>query len=371
MYELMSHRQQQLRGFAAELFVELPRADQRRWAGTYLEGLLSTPGKKTLRRMTDALGASSSASQSLHQFVNGSPWDWGPVRDQLARWTARHAAPDSLVIGMAYLRKRGSQSCGVHTRYIPGQGVGSCQLGIAALLAGRGHIAPVDWALHLPRTWIGDEAGRTRTRIPASAGAKTTGQQALDLVDAQDHTVASALPVVADLADAEDINSLVMGLTLRGRDFVIAVPPTALVQTERGATLPAGRLWGPVRRTRGEAAEPAGDWRTPTMATAAVRLPLPQVISPEFQLMTIRPPGEGRKPQLWLSNIRDRRRMFLLAGRLDDSARLIKRLEADFGLADFEGRSYPGWHHYVTLVSAACAWSQFSDDLGAPDPASD
>ncbi|TRV75599.1 transposase [Streptomyces sp. 130] len=368
MYELLSHRQQQLRAFAAEVFVELPRADQRRWAGTYLEGLLSTPGKKTLRRMTDALGASPSASQSLHQFVNGSPWDWGPVRDQLARWTARHGAPDSLVIDMAYLPKRGSQSCGVHTRYIPGQGIGSCQLGVVATLAGRGHISPVDWSLHLPRTWIEDEAGRARTRVPLSVGARTTGQQALDLVDAQDHALTSALPVVADLADAEEVTSLVMGLTLRNRDFVIAVPATALVQTERGATLPAGRLWGPVRRTRSESVD---DWRTPTMATAAVRLPLSQVTSPELQLMTVRPPGEGRMPQLWLSNIRDRRRMFLLAGRLDDSARLIERLTADFGLADFEGRSYPGWHHYVTLVSAACAWSQFSHEPAAPEPPSD
>jgi SRSO17 transposase len=32
------------------------------------------------------------------------------------------------------------------------------------------------------------------------------------------------------------------------------------------------------------------------------------------------------------------------------------------GLADFEGRSYRGWHHHVTLVSAARAF-QVSDQL--------
>ncbi|OIK23583.1 IS701 family transposase [Streptomyces malaysiense] len=361
MYELTPQRQQQLRAFTAELFVELPRADQRRWASTYLEGLLTTPGKKTLRRMAQALGASVSASQSLHQFVNASPWEWGPVRDHLARWILRQAPADSLVIDMAYLRKRGSQSCGVHARYIPGQGVGSCQLGVAAMLAGRQYIAPADWALHLPTAWIEDEAGRARTRVPVSACARTTGRQALDLVDAQDHAATAALPVVANLADADEIASLVMGLSLRGREFVLAVPPTVLVQTERGATLRAGRLWEANQRVRDESPESAADWLTPpAMATAMVRLALPQGTSPALQLMTVRPAGGGRRPQLWLSNIRDRRRMYLLSGRLDDSARLLKGLEADFGLADFEGRSYPGWHHYMTLVSAACAWSQVS-----------
>lgn len=352
MYELTPLRQQQLRAFIAELFVELPRADQRRWAGAYLEGLLTTPGKKTLRRMADILGASPTASQSLHQFVNASPWQWEPVRDRLAHWVSQHTTPDSLVLDMAYIPKRGSQSCGVHTRYIPGQGVGSCQLGIAAMLAGRDHIAPVDWALHLPSRWLDDPAARSRARIPDCLTSKTTGQQALDLVDAQDHGLTAALPVVGNFSCAEEITSLVMGLTMRGREFVLAVPATTLVQTDRGNTVPAGQLWGRDRST---------GWPTlPTMATATVRLPLPHVISPEYQLMTVRPSTGSRTAQLWLSNVRDRRRMYQLVGRLDDSARLLNHLAGQFGLADFEGRSYRGWHHYVTLVSAAYIWSQTS-----------
>ncbi|MFC0110199.1 hypothetical protein ACFFRB_28540 [Kibdelosporangium aridum subsp. largum] len=31
----------------------------------------------------------------------------------------------------------------------------------------------------------------------------------------------------------------------------------------------------------------------------------------------------------------------------------MARLRDDFGLRHFEGRSYAGWHHHVTLVSAA------------------
>jgi nucleotide-binding universal stress UspA family protein len=179
---------------------------------------------------------------------------------------------------------------------------------------------------------------------------------------APDHLLVRATAdEIRAIADADEIASLVMGLTLRGREFVLAVPATVLVQTERGALVRAGQLWEASQRAREESPEAAADWLTPpAMATAMVRLALSQGGGPALQLMTVRPAGGGRRPQLWLSNIRDRRRMYLLAGRLDDSARLLKGLETDFGLADFEGRSYPGWHHYMTLVSAACAWSQVS-----------
>ncbi|MFB7215730.1 IS701 family transposase [Streptomyces sp. NPDC056255] len=361
MYELTQQRSQQLRAFISELFVELPRSDQRRWATAYLEGLLATPGKKTLRRIAATLGASPTASQSLHQFVNASPWGWEPVRDQLARWAAQHVNPDALVIDMAYIRKRGQQSCGVHTRYIPGQGKsGSCQLGVVAMLAGRQHIAPVDWALHLPGRWLDDEAGRSRAKIPASVTAKTTGQQALELVDARSHHLASSLPVVGNFGSADEVASLALGLTIRARDFVIAVPPTMPVQTERGRTTTAGQLWGRSRPSRAESRGTAWQTAPPMMATATVRVPVSNMPGPEYQLMTVRPSGGDRTAQLWLSNLTDRRRVYLLARRLEASARLISRLEEQFGLADFEGRSYRGWHHYMTLVSAAYAWSEMS-----------
>jgi SRSO17 transposase len=35
------------------------------------------------------------------------------------------------------------------------------------------------------------------------------------------------------------------------------------------------------------------------------------------------------------------------------AARTIQTLDSDFGLQDFEGRSYPGWHHHMTLITAA------------------
>lgn len=68
-------------------------------------------------------------------------------------------------------------------------------------------------------------------------------------------------------------------------------------------------------------------------------------------------PGRVRPARVWLTNLTHARpqtvaRLIRHAG--DRAA--VAALEEDFGLLDFEGRSYPGWHHHMTMVSAACAY---------------
>ncbi|KOU28190.1 hypothetical protein ADK51_12095 [Streptomyces sp. WM6368] len=62
---------------------------------------------------------------------------------------------------------------------------------------------------------------------------------------------------------------------------------------------------------------------------------------------------------MWLTNMNRHRMDDLLglvraAGR---SAAVLGALADDFGLLDFEGRSFPGWHHHMTLMSAAYAFA--------------
>ncbi|MGQ4426735.1 hypothetical protein ACN6LL_001412, partial [Streptomyces violaceoruber] len=40
----------------------------------------------------------------------------------------------------------------------------------------------------------------------------------------------------------------------------------------------------------------------------------------------------------------------------------LQRLQDDFGLLDFEGRSFPGWHHHMTMASAAGVYSHLTRD---------
>lgn len=71
--------------FSSHVFGYLQRVDQRRWADTYLRGLLSTPGRKTVRHMARTLALPASAPQALQQFVTASPWNWETAQRELAR----------------------------------------------------------------------------------------------------------------------------------------------------------------------------------------------------------------------------------------------------------------------------------------------
>lgn len=345
------------------LFGEFPRADQRRWAGAYLRGLLTTTGKKSVRRMGSTVSTSHTAWQSLHQVVNASTWRWEPVRRQLADWCVRDTPARALVLAPAVIPKRGQQSAGVHRRFDPVTGrTAGCQWALGLFLA-TGHAAlPVDWRLHLPDRWSEDERLRERACIPETEGFRTPATLATDLVDSRIARARPSLPVVAQAATADEAGALAASLAARGRDFVLAVPATTPLTADRP----------PVTHHR----------RTPVSATSAPRHPKhrghPATAAP---LSTVPPPPPGplaapahvRLPgcphPLRLVPVRSRAggptRTWLTSmtgPRLPEAAGLVAlngavahaaETMADCGLHDFEGRSFPGWHRHMTLVSAA------------------
>jgi SRSO17 transposase len=68
----------------------------------------------------------------------------------------------------------------------------------------------------------------------------------------------------------------------------------------------------------------------------------------------------GRGPrEYWITNMVDRDLDSLVAPlkHWALSGRHIDEMTENFGLRDYEGRMYPGWHHHVTLVSAAYAFA--------------
>ncbi|MFK4087971.1 IS701 family transposase [Kribbella sp. NPDC020789] len=346
--------------FTDQLFRRIPRADQRRWAEVYVQGLLATPGKKTVRRMAAAVTDSETAAPALHQFVNASPWEWEPIQTEIMRWVERQLRPRAWNLAPAVLPKRGGQSCGVHRRFIPQTGrTVNCQIGIGSFLsAGTEHL-PVGWSLLLPDDWS-DAARRRQARIPSDAATATS--RVLDSIDGlpprRSHR---PLPVVADLVGYLDTCSLIHGLVERGHDFLIAVPDNLLIQP--GSHLAARQCaeGTPVRAAQ------FIDERTGAIPSGLAYLPRTSTrpgLQRTYRLFERRAAGRGRPGGLWLTNLTNRPfdELLTLVDGLSTTTSTIGRLERDFGLRDFEGRSYPGWHHHMTLVSAAYTYDRLAAD---------
>ncbi|MGW2540419.1 IS701 family transposase [Kitasatospora sp. NPDC001574] len=352
--------------FAEQVFAHLARIDQRRWARAYLHGLLAAPGRKTLSNMAASLSTGSTAataSLSLQQFINGSPWDWRPARRVLAGLATGDRPVRAWTATLAVIPKRGDQAVGVHRRFVPEAGrTIKCQAAPGLFVATDRDAVPVDWSLLLDSNWTADPERRTRARIPETAAPRPTGELLVEMVDRLTARRPPA-PLVADLTVVDDPVRLAAALAHRSVPYVLEVRPNQAVrpvlQATTGhhgrvqqSTMPAEALF-PRRRARTPGAP------QPVLRGAPVLLPglppgLPGGRGGPVHRLWAHGGGSGGPRRYWLTDLaEDAPAVLALLDTVTVTRTTVDRLGADFGLLDFSGRSYSGWHHHMTLVSAA------------------
>ncbi|MFE2972144.1 IS701 family transposase [Streptomyces sp. NPDC059340] len=357
-----------LRAFCTQIFKHLSRVDQRRCAHAYVEALLTTPGKKSIRRLARAISASPAAAQSLRQFVNASPWNWEPVLHELVTWAEGHSPAHAWTIGRAFLPKRGERSVGVHRHYDPTSNrTLNCQLGYGAFLCIDTAYIPVAWELSLPGPWTDDPYLRQHARVPDTQHYRPPWAHVLGLVDTL-ATRVNSVPLVADLSEDQDVNLLINGLNQRGQRFVIRVPRNLVVTMSQSLgvrqplpasvhfTVPAQPLETLTVTT------PCGGRRPTRIQSMRVHVQaLRSGSSSErpFQLFTEMRTG-NRPGAVWITNLPPQQLSdaVKLASYATGPAVAVNAMAQWFGLLDFEGRSFPGWHHHMSLVSAAYAYQR-------------
>ncbi|WP_158674729.1 IS701 family transposase [Streptomyces hoynatensis] len=382
--------------FTKATFSSLLRADQKRWAAVYLRGLLSVKGRKAIRKMVSDHPESSrlAAVQSLQQFINQSPWDWNPVRESLARIVYDQITPKAWVINEATIPKRGIHSVGVARRFVELEGrTINCQLGLGLFLATEYGALPVDWCLALGDEWINERERRERTRVPEHIDRQSPSDHVLEMTDRLvcDWRLPLA-PVVANACyNSMDAVRLISGFTERNIDFLLEVPafleavahpyltrvrtdvPPACNGVPREPTTVQEAciaLGGAPQRAT---VVPVGHRRRSlSVRSSYIRIPGIRIPGhcnvPTYRLYAELSPVEGRPTRFWITNLLHRRidEMVDLALLHRQSLGDLSEMQESFGLRDFEGRSYPGWHHHMTLVSVAYGYHRLvseSDQL--------
>src|SRR5215207_8444485 len=154
-----------------ELFV---RAEPRRQAGLYLEGLLSAAERKNGWQLAEQIG--DARPWRTQRLLSHALWDQDAARDLCRDYVIEHlgAADGVLIVDETGFLKKGEHSVGVARQYSGTAGrIENAQIGVFLTYAsGKGH-ALIDRELYLPEAWCDAPDKRAEAAIPDAVAFAT------------------------------------------------------------------------------------------------------------------------------------------------------------------------------------------------------
>lgn len=367
---------EQLHGMLARLerFVEpfaacLARSKQRTLAQRYVAGLLSQVERKNVESIAYH---HDQDRQMLQKFVGQYTWDHRPLVDELVRQVgAALGRTDAvLVLDPSAFPKKGGESVGVQRQWCGRLGkVENCQVGVYLAYVSAEEHALVDTRLYLPKDWARSKRRRAKVGVPAAVKFRTRHELALEMLD--EHAAALPHAWVAGDDEMGKIPEFRGQLQTRGERYLLAVPSNTLVRDLEAEPPPYGghgrapkSPW--MRVDRWCRALPKSGWATidvrdgekGPLAVEAVKVRVRAKTSPgdgyDETLVVIRErQADGTmKHDYYLSNappdtpLAEFTRVSKAEHRIEEC---LQRAKSEAGLADYEVRTWRGWHHHQTL----------------------
>ena len=346
----------------------------------YACGILGDGERKSAEPIAARACADADEVHNLHNkllhFLGRSVWDDRAVRLEAARYAIdelqkRERITTWIVDDTGFL-KQGSESVGVQRQYTGSAGkITNCQVGVSlAIATGTEHL-PLDFELYLPKKWAEDDARRQQARIPDEVKFKTKIRLALDMIE---RAALGNVPGEIILADAGygEASEFRNTVRLLGFDFAVGVQSTLRVvrldardsvnaKPETAAELVA-RLGA--RRFR------KLTWREGTNAKLSSRFCFVRVKVAEDDGLTVAEheplwlvaewlDGDKAPSKFLLTTLGRRmskKQIVRLCKERWRTERMYEDLKGELGLDHFEGRSFPGWHHHVSVVLCCYAF---------------
>ena len=375
-------QRERLAGFLEETLAALGRAERRRWGSVYVRGLLATGGRKATATM--ATHVSDGNVQAMQQFIGQSPWPWEPLRKGLAhRLVESLHPPAAWAIDDTGFPKKGSHSVGVARQYTGTLGkIGNCQVAVSLHYATDDAAVPLDFALYLPEEWL-EEERRREAGIPQDVTFQTKWALALTLIDRALEWEVPKGVIVAD-AGYGNTTEFRTGLAERELLFVVGIQSATKVWiAPENLAVPARGRRGRPRRKPLELGDPMSvadmsrswpqerwqrvTWRQGTKGPMTSRFASARVLpshsyehgGPKEEtlwLLAEWPEDEEAPTKFWFANLPGDTSLL-------SQVRLAKirwwieqgyqQLKDELGLDHYEGRTWQGWHHHVTLTMLA------------------
>jgi len=385
-----------LDAFLQPFVTALQTPERRTNARHYVRGLLSDLGSKDVESIAYL---HDRERQGLQKFIGQAEWDHRPLLAELARQVGRGLgeADGVLVFDPSAFPKKGAESVGVQRQWCGRLGkIDNCQVAVYLGYASRREHALVDVRLYLPREWATRRRRRRKAGVPDAVRFRTRHELALEMLDER----GPALPHAWVSGDDEMGRCSWFREELRARHerYLLAVPSNTAVRDLTASDPPPGdrgrRLQAPWTRVdRWCAALPEAAWQRvdvrdgekgPLLVHVAWTLVQARTegrASDVAELLVVfrEQQGDGSyKHDYLLSNalvgtpVAELARVFKAQHRIEEC---LKRAKGEAGLADYQVRTWEGWHHHQTL-SLLATWFLTQEtrrgkkvDAGADDTA--
>lgn len=346
----------------------------------YAFGILGDGERKSAEPIAARACADPDQTNNVHSkllyFLSRSAWDDRAVRLEAARYAIeaveKREPVTTWIIDDTGFLKQGTHSVGVQRQYTGSAGkITNCQVGVSLAVATGSEQIPVDFELYLPACWIEDAQRRLEARIPDSATFKTKVQLALEMMDRAKRNGVPGDIVLADSAygDSTDFRNTVRTL---GFDFAVGVLPTlGVVRLDRLDRINAKReSVAEVVAVLPKAAFRRLVWRDGTGHKLRSRFAFARVKTTHddgialadrepLWLVAEWPEGESKPTKFVLTTLPSRMSHKQIVCILKERwrvERMYEDLKGELGLDHFEGRSFPGWHHHISVVLCCYAF---------------
>jgi SRSO17 transposase len=365
----------------------LARREQKESFALYARGILAEGERKSVEPIAARAtgsgdedkkdGAACERMQArLLNFLRDSPWDDRSVRREAARYVIdaleRQEPVTTWIIDDTGFPKQGKHSVGVQRQYTGTLGkVGNCQIGVSLTVATKHEHVPIDFALYMPKSWTDDAIRRKKARIPDDLVFKTKPDLALDLIT---RAVEDKVPGDIVLVDAAYGASSEFRNTVRvfGLDLGVAVTASTKVwlldklERRHGASLSAQDLGVKLgRRAFRQLTWRVGPGGKLSSRFAFRRVKVAHDDSTDagdrepMWLMIEWPDGESKPTKFVLTTLPRRmskKQIVRIVKERWRTERAYEELKGELGLDHFEGRSFPGWHHHISVVLSCYAF---------------
>ncbi len=375
-----------LAAYFADVASGLVRSEQRRNAELYARALMEVGARKSLEPMVARLGGGAVQYEALQHFIADSPWDTEVIDRAVAERVGAVIEPAAWVLDDSGIVKDGKRSPGVKRQYSGTLGkIGNCQIAVSLHAVSTKGTVPLGFRLYLPQDWCVDDERRRRAKVPAGVEFQTKPALGADLVARAAGWRIRRAPVLGDQAYGNDAK-LRARLHADGIDYVLSIggecavyaPDTVFAVPPRkpGSRGPAPSALTTETEPRSIAelvsslssdAFQAVAFRDTDGEPVVSRFAFVRVIAahpvdrdrqpPREEWLIIEwPEGHEQPSDYWISNLPADTEPEQLArlARLRWMIELdYRQLKGELGLDHYEGRSYPGFHHHCTLVTAA------------------